>query len=366
MGSRPSFNELVAEAIAARGSIAKDEILILDNSDKYDPDGLQKNLDSSFDRESLAAIFDTMAKLNQEALDTPKLCSGSFGPSFRDALSAAAGAIAVLAKDRSVRFVELGPEPTKSKAILAQLLASGLQLHQYIGVDINPESESTMRAALEPLIGSERFTYWIQDFYKAGYDKFPPVTHHTNGVSRSDKIGVAAAPGKVVTVIINLGFQEGNDLPSRIIPMLAQLTRPGDIVLSEMQVSGQNQEDNIRQFYLHPQMRRFSALVAQKFDPRIQLDVFAEANGDVQSLRQGGQYIYQLVPMLTGIGTVNTATTLFSVQIDRDIKYILTNSCLKYTAPQFLQARESSGEFRVLSEQSTGDASVLFQIAERV
>lgn len=148
--------------------------------------------------------------------------------------------------------------------------------------------------------------------------------------------------------------------------MLAQLTRPGDIVLSEMQVFGPDQEAKIRQFYLHPQMRRFSAIVAQKFDPRNLLNHSPEENGIVQSPAHSGQYTYQLVPLLTGIGIVNTAVTLFSVQINEQIKYVLTNSCLKYTVPQFLKARESSGQFRVRSEQRTGDASILFQIAERV
>lgn len=46
-----------------------------------------------------------------------------------------------------MRYIELRPEPFKSRAILTKMLAAGVQLRQYIGVDINPDSE-VMRQTL--------------------------------------------------------------------------------------------------------------------------------------------------------------------------------------------------------------------------
>lgn len=40
-----------------------------------------------------------------------------------------------------MRDIELWLEPFKSRPILAQMLAASVQLRQYIGVDINPDSE---------------------------------------------------------------------------------------------------------------------------------------------------------------------------------------------------------------------------------
>lgn len=48
---------------------------------------------------------------------------------------------------------------------------------------------------------------------------------------------MAGSDEDTLTVVTNLGFQEGNDLPTRIGPMLTRITQPGDLLLSEMQVS---------------------------------------------------------------------------------------------------------------------------------
>ena len=298
-----------------------------------------------------------MANLNRMALEDITLCAGHHGPCFRDALFGAAGELAVLARGRPVRYVELGPEPWKSRAILAQLLAAGVQLRQYIGVDINPESEETMRQALLPVVGADRFSYCITDFYKCSVDDFPKPLRD------------AGAPDDCVTIVTNLGFQEGNDLPSRIGPMLKRLTRPGDLLLSEMQVShgGSGGDRAIREagaakikhFYQHPEMRYFSILVGQQFDSD------HSSKPSARSDCKENEYLFNLVPLQTEVGSVNVATTLVSVQNNGEKRYVLTNSCLKYTPDQFQRAREVSGDFVVRVMHETGDRSVIFQIAER-
>lgn len=122
-----------------------------------------------------------------------------------------------------MRYIELRPEPFKSRAILTQMLAAGVQLRQYIGVDINPDFE-VMRQTLVPLIGLDRFTYLIADFCKCSMANYTKPTRDT-GVE-----------DHWATVVTNLDLQEGNDVPSRTGPMLKRLRRPGDLLLSEMQV----------------------------------------------------------------------------------------------------------------------------------
>lgn len=65
------------------------------------------------------------------------------------------------------------------------------------------------------------------------------------------------------------------------------------------------------------------------------------------SVRMSGKHVFHLVPLQTDVGTVPVAATLVPVHIHGQKKYALTNSCLKYTAEQFHQARELSGNIVV-------------------
>ncbi|KAK4195525.1 hypothetical protein QBC40DRAFT_352459 [Triangularia verruculosa] len=375
----PPFNALVAESISQHSQIPPEQIIVLDNSDKYCPDGIKTDQSQDEEGESLAAIFGTMAELNKGALLDKNLCTSNpdnGGHSFRSALLSATDELANLAQGRKVRYVELGPEPFKSSVIITHLINSGVHLSQYVGIDINPESELTMRAALEPIIGPDRFAYLVADFYKTSADDLPPLPN-------SDK------ESEVITVMTNLGFQEGNDLPSRLGPMLSRLTRPGDLLLSEMQVlpssapssdASDSESDSdvstastasitdsklVEEFYHHPEMLKFSSLVGKKFDRNFDLSPRSSPNS---SAEDGYEYIFQLVPLqLSDVGEVAVATTLVSLPIPggKGKNYVLTNSCIKYTREQFARARETQGKFGVKGWRETGDGSVVFQIAER-
>ncbi|KAJ6477838.1 hypothetical protein C8R47DRAFT_1178681 [Mycena vitilis] len=316
----PRFNDLVAGTIAAHSHVAAEQIIVLDNSDKYAPDGIKPQQATS-GHDTLSQIFDTMAKVNRMALESDTLCAGSHGGlSFRDALLGASSQLAQLANGRRRR--------TSSR------LAAGVRLASYVGIDINPASEATMRDALVPTVGAERFYYLIADFYKCCVDDIPAPPFTPD------------AEDGYVTVVTNLGFQEGNDLPERIGPMLSCLTRPGDFVLSEIQVflplGSSAVKCSVRDFYHHPEMRRFSGLVGRQFDPAC-------------SLGEETEYLFYLLPIQTEIGTVNVATTLISARVDGTKRYVLTNSCLKYTSEQF-----------DLADGQTGDKSVVFHISERL
>ena len=121
--------------------------------------------------------------------------------------------------------------------------------------------------------------------------------------------------------------------------MLKCLTRPGDLLLSEMQVfqgstgeragTGELEAITIEQFYQLQEMRRFSVLVGQRFDSGGPGEPNAASDAEPQ------EYLFKLVPLRTEIGSVNVAATLVSVRIHWAKKYVPTNSCLKYTRDQF-------------------------------
>lgn len=67
------INALVAQAIAAHDHIFPQQNIILDNSANYCPDRSNENARV---KQSLSAIFDTMANLNRMALENPNLCVG--------------------------------------------------------------------------------------------------------------------------------------------------------------------------------------------------------------------------------------------------------------------------------------------------
>ncbi|KAF7368492.1 MFS transporter [Mycena venus] len=335
----PRFNDLVANAITAQAKVPAEQIIILDNSDKYAPDGI-KSQQPAAGNDSLYQIFGTMANMNHSALQNDMSCAGSHGPSFRAVLLDAATQLARLANGRRVRYVELGPEPWKSSTIITHLLAAGVQLTHYVGIDINPESLSTMRDALVPIIGAGRFGYLTADFYKCSADDIP---------------GPPSSVGPdvdYITIVTNLGFQEGNDLPGNIGPMLTRLTRPGDLLVSEMQVwvtsSAETAESFIRGFYDHPEMRRQSGLVGRQFDPTCSL---VPGEGDET------EYVIHLVPVQTEVGVVKVAATPYLGAHRRREAY---------TTDQFNLARETTGKFAVRKVLETGDKSVIFQIAGRV
>lgn len=245
------FNALIAQAIAAHTHILLEQLIVLDNSAKYCAEGINPNASI---KQSLSAIFDTMATLNRMA-DFPR--------------------------------------PTRATRVLEEC----------------------------------------------------------------------------VTVVSNLGFQEGNDLPSRTGPILKRLTRPGDLLLSEMQVFYGSTVERVRtreveaaaieQSDLLPEMRHFSLLVGQRFGSGNLQEPNAAPNGEQQ------EDLFKIMPLQTKINSVNVAATLVSVRIDGVKKYVLTNNYLKDTRDQFKQAREASSDFVVIASQETGDKSIIFQVTER-
>lgn len=116
-------------------------------------------------------------------------------------------------------------------------------------------------------------------------------------------------------------------------------------------------------------MRRQAALTGQQLDGSsiarlAAADASASING-IASCAEPDPYIVNIVPLDSEVGNLNVATTLYAVTVEDTQKYLLMNSCVKYTRHQFDSARELTGAFKVKAVHETGDRSIVFQIAER-
>lgn len=75
--------------------------------------------------------------------------------------------------------------------------------------------------------------------------------------------------------------------------------------------------------YLRCRSSRFSLLIGRKFGSGSLQEPNA-ASDDEQR-----EYLLNLVPLRTELGSVNVTATLVSIRIDGVEKYVLTNSCFK-------------------------------------
>ena len=115
---------------------------------------------------------------------------------------------------------------------------------RYVGVDINPSSEATMRQMVENILPQERIEYCISSF-----DNFQLERDQSD-----DSIAVATM----------LGFQEGNEAPTVMRSWLEAILKPGDILLSELQLYQPKDVGKLQKFYHHPAMVRFSRLAFER------------------------------------------------------------------------------------------------------
>lgn len=316
----------VAESLTTELGIDSARVLRFSNAQKYSstpgrPDEISRR------------VFSRLREINHVGMTTADLCrrSDGLGRSFRECLDAAAMALAHGARGRDVVYVELGPEPIKTRAILQQL-----QMHArsvvYVGIDINAASQSAMRSEIAPLIGEDGFHYLLRDY--------------TN-VRRDDlAIALGRDLGTSLVVVSSLGSQEGNEYPAQIHAVYRSLTAANDFVLSELQLLPEANHAPIFAFSHHPLWRD----VSRAFRERV--------IGDVPS-----EYGTVLVPLrLEGVGTVCCAIAverLLAPGCGADI--MISNYCLKYSAAQLRRVRSALG-FDIVESFETGDGSVCFQV----
>ncbi|WP_372425577.1 L-histidine N(alpha)-methyltransferase [Salinarimonas chemoclinalis] len=309
------------------------------NSRKYAPQSGDRA-----ERSRLAEIFGLMRRLNEAAIGDPTIGATSHDPvGLRDLLTMAALEVSHAAGGQRYHWVELGPEPTKTCHMLERLARLGVAPASYTAVDINPESAETMRAGVSRILPDALVR---------------PLTVDYDTIGAAD-LALDAAP----MVITHLGFQEGNDTPANTRARLMRLTRPGDLVLSEMQVVADGALGGIGAFYALPEMRRFSELTARSVTRATLAD-----------------YAHFVVP----VDLAESPPVLAAVcahEVDRDARgradrtqadeaplpaWVLTNVCIKLSDRQFRRIREEGGHFEVLWQGLTGDRTIAIQLSRRL
>ncbi|NVZ68435.1 hypothetical protein [Pseudomonas costantinii] len=319
------INELVVSSLKNNHGF-ESPIWTIENADKYataSSDVLDRN------RQVSEEILGLMTSLNMEGLNRVDLCATPCGKgALGELLRAVADDLVELIGRGQLHYVELGPEPIKTSALIHYLLERGIEPLHYTAVDINQASQGVMRQVVEPLLGAPQgFRYLSTDFRE---------------LCRSH-----IESGQDVTLITMLGFQEGNELPETIGQIIRQIGGARTYVLSEMQLSLPEGDEHIYRFYRHHCMNRFSDLIG------IKLGFEKTGNHEViVSEIEHGEDLYRV------------AATLLPVSKGQDEGYLLTNVCLKFTREQFIRVRQDYGGCRVIGEYCSGDGSVLYQLSE--
>jgi len=324
-----SLQQKVHRAIAAHTEFSLDRILTQDNRVKYTNAGSQETSTGHLDE-----VFQLMRQLNEGGIASATLGQlRENGRSFRSALEESCQAIARSLAGEPLVYVELGPEPIKTGFILKTLLRMGVTIDRYIAVDINPKSSGPMKDALSAILPATPLT-----FVTASFEDF----------RLADTVG-KDAPHAVVTM---LGFQEGNDDPFVVNDWLANIARPGDLLLSESQLYTAGQVDKISGFYAHPAMQRFSRIAFERAVDRSQptLNRFFL----LPVAFRDGQCAQVAILAEEYAGSINARNLHVS------------NFCLKLTLDQYRHYRQEGGHFTIVGESSTDDQTLHFQLSRRV
>lgn len=324
-----SLNKQVHATIAAHTEFNPDQIVTQDNRVKYqtpnNPYGAHTHLDE---------VFQLMRGLNEIGLRSDIVGRLSAeGMSFQGALKQSCSLVAKQLSGRPLTYVELGPEPVKTKFILQTLLEFGVRINRYIAVDINPMSPPHMRQALTEILPSTQL-----DFATAAFDNFQPDPCIEEDGSTA--------------LITMLGFQEGNDDPLVVNEWLRNIAKPGDLLLSESQLFNVEHVSKISEFYADPLMRRFSRIA---FEQAI--------NSATPTLNR-----FFLLPVVLSDGmTVNAAILGEEFHISTGERHLyVSNFCLKYTYEQYIYYRKFGKFFEISEEIFTDDKTLHFQLSRRV
>ncbi|XVO88958.1 hypothetical protein ACQ9Y2_07785 [Pseudomonas palleroniana] len=320
-----NINELVVSSLKNNHGY-DGPIWTIENAEKY---ASASSDQQSRDRQITEEILSLMTSLNLEGMDRADLCAAPCGSgALSELLRAVADGLIELVGQGRLHYVELGPEPIKTSALIHYLLESGAEPVHYTAVDINRASQGVMRRTVEPLLAApQEFRYLATDF---------------RALLRDD-----IECGQDVTLITMLGFQEGNELPETIGQIIRQVGGARTYVLSEMQLSIAEDDQHIHRFYQHHCMTRFSELVGLKL-----------------GFETAGSHEVIVSEIELDNERYCVAATLLPVVNGQDEGHLLTNVCLKYTREQFSRVRQDYGGCRVIGEYCSGDGSVLYQLSE--
>lgn len=319
------INELVVSSLKNNHGF-ESPIWTVENAAKYAATGADL---SEWDRLVSEEILHLMTSLNQEGVDRVDLCAAPCGQgALGQLLRAVADDLVELVGQDRLHYVELGPEPIKTCALMRHLVENGAEPLHYTAVDINQASQGVMRRSVEPLLAAPQGFRYLSTDFRSLYRRHIDC-------------------GQDVTLITMLGFQEGNELPDTIGQILRRIGGARTYVLSEMQLSTAQGDEHIQRFYRHDCMYRFSDLIGMKL-----------------GFQKTGEHEVVVSEIEHGVDRYRVAATLLPVSKGSAQGYLLTNVCLKYTREQFTRVRQDYGGCRVIGEYCSGDGSVLFQLSE--
>lgn len=345
-----TLQERIRRALGEHLGVAPERIRTQHNKEKYCDTNTRNNPTNAAVGPELQEVLQLMKGLNETALHDDRIASASDGSGgFRETLARTARDVARHFDGKEFLYVELGPEPTKTVFLIQELLRHGAQIRRYVAVDINPASKRVMREALSGILEKDRIHHELALFEEFRVDDV-----------REDR--GASLPALVTT----LGFQEGNEDPSLLPALYNRMLGPGDLLLSEMQLRPDDSSfsdvfdgssEHIQTFYHHPYMRRFSRIAWERVFGRN-----LPSRGRFALVRVGHyaeQDLWAAVLYESPWDEQGSLPNHSSVP-----EVFVTNYCLKYSRHQFQKLRESSAcSQKILTENSTGDSSVMFQLS---
>ena len=182
------INELVVSSLKNNHGF-ESPIWTVENAAKYAATGADL---SEWDRLVSEEILHLMTSLNQEGVDRVDLCAAPCGQgALGQLLRAVADDLVELVGQDRLHYVELGPEPIKTCALMRHLLENGAEPLHYTAVDINQASHGVMRRSVEPLLAAPQGFRYLSTDFRSLYRRHIDC-------------------GQDVTLITMLGFQVGN------------------------------------------------------------------------------------------------------------------------------------------------------------
>lgn len=119
-----AINDLVVASLRSKNGL-DGRVWTIENAEKY---SMQSDRVSSVTRQISEEIFSLMASLNTEGITGAGICAAPCGTgSLGDLLHSVADDLVELLGRDSLHYVELGPEPVKTSALMGYLLEAGVE-----------------------------------------------------------------------------------------------------------------------------------------------------------------------------------------------------------------------------------------------
>jgi hypothetical protein len=318
----------ISKSLAFILNIKESDVMVSSNEEKYYEQAKPYQI-----TEVVQQVFLLMKKLNNKGIQDEKLGTTEYcNVSFRKILNSIINDVVDVTKDKSMQYVELGPEPVKTSQILKILIERNKNINRYIGIDINPSSKDIMKYEVGKFLPKDKI-----NFYNILFENLKNTNFSTDNT---------------VNLVTMLGFEEGNIHPHNIQKMLDDTLKTGDLFLSEMQLLSKKDWSPIFNFYQSDEMREFSKLTLQRVYPNAQ-----------------SEYGVFLIPInIEGFGEVRVAVTAEKILNYHELndKIFITNYCIKYTNEDYIKIREQTGKFKVIAQRTTSDNSIAFQLVKRM